>query len=119
MTFTKTSAAAGTATLMASGAYAQDSAVIVGSAQDGFWNMVKKGVDAKKFSDAFNSYGVMSKVKRGDQLAQAYKIQGVPALAVEGKFLIGGKDFNDTLAIADSLISKARSEKSGKAPAKK
>ena len=81
--------------------------------------VVKKGVDAKKFSEAFNSFGVMSKVKRGDQLAQAYKIQGVPALAVEGKFLIGGKDFNDTLAIADSLISKARSEKSGKAPAKK
>jgi simple sugar transport system substrate-binding protein len=45
MTFTKTIAAAVTATLMASGAYAQDIAVIVGSAQDGFWNMVKKGVD--------------------------------------------------------------------------
>ena len=81
--------------------------------------VVKKGVDAKKFSETFNSFGVMSKVKRGDQMAQAYKIQGVPALAVEGKFLIGGKDFNDTLAIADSLITKARSEKSGKAPAKK
>jgi thiol:disulfide interchange protein DsbA len=72
--------------------------------------VVKKGVDAKKFSETFNSFGVMSKVKRGDQMAQAYKIQGVPALAVEGKFLIGGKDFNDTLAIADSLITKARSE---------
>lgn len=45
MTFTKTIAVAMTAALMASGAYAQDIAVIVGSAQDGFWNMVKKGVD--------------------------------------------------------------------------
>ena len=81
--------------------------------------VVKKGVDQKKFSETFSSFGVMSKVKRADQMAQAYKIQGVPALAVEGKFLIGGKDFNDTLAIADSLITKARSEKSGKAPAKK
>src|SRR5574343_146428 len=76
--------------------------------------VVKKGVNAKKFGETFNSFGVMSKVKRGDQMAQAYKITGVPALAVEGKFLIGGKDFNDTLAIADSLIAKARSEKSGK-----
>lgn len=42
---TKTIAAGITAALMASGAYAQDIAVIVGSAQDGFWNMVKKGVD--------------------------------------------------------------------------
>lgn len=80
---------------------------------------VKKGVDAKKFTETFNSFGIMSKVKRGDQLAQAYKIQGVPALAVEGKYLVGGRDFNDTLAITDSLITKARSEKSGKASSKK
>ena len=76
--------------------------------------MTKKGVDPKKFADAFSSFGVMSKVKRGDQLAQAYKIQGVPALAVDGKFLVGGKDFNEQLAIADKLIAKARSEKPGK-----
>ena len=56
----------------------------------------------------------MSKVKRGDQMAQAYKIQGVPALAVDGKFMVGGKDFAEQLAIADKLIVKARSEKSGK-----
>lgn len=45
MTFTRTIAATAVATVMASGAFAQDIAVIVGSAQDGFWNMVKKGVD--------------------------------------------------------------------------
>lgn len=76
--------------------------------------VVKKGVDAKKFGDTFNSFGVMSKVRRGDQLAQAYKIQGVPALAVEGKYLVGGKDFNEQLSIADKLIAKSRSEKPGK-----
>jgi len=76
--------------------------------------VAKKGVDQKKFAEAFNSFGVMSQVKRGDQMAQAYKIQGVPALAVDGKFLVGGKDFNEQLAIADKLIAKARSEKSGK-----
>jgi thiol:disulfide interchange protein DsbA len=75
---------------------------------------VKKGVDPKKFSETFNSFGVMSKVRRGDQMAQAYKIQGVPAIAVEGKFLVGGKDFNETLATADKLIAQARSEKAGK-----
>jgi len=76
--------------------------------------VAKKGVDPKKFADAFSSFGVMSKVKRGDQLAQAYKIQGVPAMAVEGKYLVGGKDFAEQLAIADKLIAKARAEKSGK-----
>jgi len=74
----------------------------------------KKGIDAKKFTDIYNSFGVNSKVKRGDQQAQVYKIQGVPTLVVEGKFLVTGRDFNDQLAIADKLIAKARAEKSGK-----
>ena len=56
----------------------------------------------------------MSKVKRGDQMAQAFRIQGVPAVAVDGKYLAGGKDFNETLSIADKLIAKARSEKTHK-----
>ncbi len=74
----------------------------------------KKGVDPKKFSETFNSFGVMSKVRRGDQMAQTYKIQGVPAIAVEGKFLVGGHDFNETLATADRLIAQALAEKAGK-----
>ena len=74
----------------------------------------KKGVDARKFSEVFTSFGIMSKVKRGDQLAQAYKIQGVPALAVEGRYLVGGKDFAETLAITDKLIVKSRSDKGGR-----
>ncbi|MBY6116915.1 substrate-binding domain-containing protein [Mameliella alba] len=45
MKFTKTIAATAVATLMSTGAMAQDIAVIGGSAQDGFWNLVKKGVD--------------------------------------------------------------------------
>jgi thiol:disulfide interchange protein DsbA len=76
--------------------------------------VVKKGVDPKKFAETFASFGVMSKVKRGDQMAQAYKITGVPALAVDGKFMVGGQDFSSQLATADKLIAKARSEKTGK-----
>ena len=76
--------------------------------------VVKKGVDPKKFAETFASFGVMSKVKRGDQMAQAYKITGVPALAVDGKYMLGDMGFNEKLAVADKLIAKARSEKSGK-----
>ncbi|MDP3441113.1 MAG: thiol:disulfide interchange protein DsbA/DsbL [Azonexus sp.] len=81
--------------------------------------VVKKGVDPKKFTDTFKSFGVMSKVKRGDQMAQAYRISGVPALAVDGKFMVGGKDFGEQLAIAEKLVAKARSEKAGKGAGKK
>lgn len=76
--------------------------------------VVSKGVNATKFSDDFKSFGVMSHVRRGDQLAQAYRIQGVPAIAIDGKYLVGGHDFNETLAIADKLIAKVRAEKAGK-----
>jgi thiol:disulfide interchange protein DsbA len=76
--------------------------------------VTKKGVDAKKFSETFNSFGVMSKVKRADQMAQAYKISGVPAIAVDGKYLVGGQSFGEVLATTDKLIAKARSEKPGK-----
>ncbi|MGE5471710.1 MAG: thiol:disulfide interchange protein DsbA/DsbL [Bacteroidota bacterium] len=76
--------------------------------------VAKKGVDMKKFNDAFASFGVMSKAKRGDQLAQAYKITGVPAIAVDGKYLVGDMSFTDKLAVTDKLIAKARAEKSGK-----
>ncbi|KAB2918406.1 MAG: thiol:disulfide interchange protein DsbA/DsbL [Dechloromonas sp.] len=76
--------------------------------------VAKNGVDQKKFAETFNSFGINSKVKRGDQLAQAYKIQGVPALAVDGKYMVGGQNFDELLANADKLIVKARGEKAGK-----
>lgn len=76
-----------------------------------------QGVDAKKFSDAYNSFGVVSKVKRGDQLAQGAKIQGVPALVVDGKYLMnndGIKDFDELVARTDKVIDKVRVERNKK-----
>jgi len=78
---------------------------------------VAQGIDAKKFSDAYNSFGVISKVKRGDQLAKGAKIQGVPAIAVDGRFLVVGKDVkshDEQLALTDKVIDKARFERSKK-----
>jgi thiol:disulfide interchange protein DsbA len=76
--------------------------------------VVARGVDRKKFTDAFGSFGVQSKLRRGDQMAAAYKIEGVPALAVDGKFLIATLQFDQQLAVADKLIARVRSEKAGK-----
>lgn len=76
--------------------------------------VVKKGVDQKKFSDAYASFGVMSKVKRAEQMTQSYKISGVPTLVVEGKYQVGGREFGEALSIAEKLVVKARAEKSGK-----
>jgi len=73
-----------------------------------------QGVDAKRFSDAYNSFGVISKTKRADQMAQAAKITGVPALVVDGRYLVTGKDVkthDDLLALTDKVIEKRRAER--------
>jgi len=75
---------------------------------------VQQGVDGRKFSAAYASFGVQSKAKRGDQMAQAYKVQGVPAIAVDGKYMVlneGLKSYEELLGRADQLIAKVRSEK--------
>jgi thiol:disulfide interchange protein DsbA len=81
----------------------------------------RKGVDAAKFSAAYRSFAVESKLKRALQLTQAYQLDGVPALAVQGKYVISaGKHGNNAsmLATADFLVAKTQAELA-KAPAKK
>ena len=73
----------------------------------------RQGVDAKKFADAYKSFGVASKVQRADQLARAYQIQGVPTLAIGGKYLTSASltgGHPNTLKMADQLIARARKE---------
>jgi thiol:disulfide interchange protein DsbA len=46
-----------------------------------------QGVDRSKFLEVYNSFGVQTKTTRATQLQQAYKIDGVPTLAVGGKYM--------------------------------
>ncbi len=81
----------------------------------------KQGVDTKKFAAAYRSFSVESKVKRAGQLTQAYKIEGVPAMAVNGKYVVitdNIKSFEQMLAVADYLVDQTRM-KGGKAAPKK
>lgn len=73
-----------------------------------------KGVNLQKFNDTYNSFTVVSKQKRADQMVKSYNIQSVPTLAVDGKYLAGGKDFDEALANADKLIAKVRAERKKK-----
>ncbi|OHC71779.1 MAG: hypothetical protein A3H93_05740 [Rhodocyclales bacterium RIFCSPLOWO2_02_FULL_63_24] len=76
-----------------------------------------KGADAKKFGDALASFSMQSKVQRADQDATAARIAGVPALVVDGKFLINNEaagSYDELLKLADGVIAKARQERKGK-----
>ncbi|MBU1236620.1 MAG: thiol:disulfide interchange protein DsbA/DsbL [Gammaproteobacteria bacterium] len=69
----------------------------------------KKGVDTKAFSATYQSFAVRSKVLRAMQLSQAYGLDGVPALTVDGRYrAIAGEDM---LAVTDALIDKARKDR--------
>ena len=78
---------------------------------------VSQGVDAKKFSDAFKSFSVDSNVKRADQLSRSAKIPGVPALVVDGRYLVVGKNVknhDELLALTEKVIDKVRGERTAK-----
>lgn len=47
---------------------------------------VKKGIDAKKFAEAYRSFNVNVRLKRIEELGRNYKVQGVPQLAIDGKY---------------------------------
>lgn len=73
----------------------------------------KQGVDTKKFAAAYRSFSVEGKLKRAAQLTQAYKIDGVPAMAVNGKYVVNTesiKSFEHLLAITDYLVEKTRKQ---------
>ncbi len=48
---------------------------------------VKNGLDKAKFMDTWNSFGVMTKLKRLPQTLDAYKVQSVPTLVVDGRYM--------------------------------
>ncbi len=72
----------------------------------------KNGVDGAKFLDVFNSFSVQTKARQAHQLSEAYKIDGVPALGVQGRFYTSGSlaGSNDrALAVVDHLLKRLRS----------
>jgi thiol:disulfide interchange protein DsbA len=74
----------------------------------------KQGVDAKKFMDTMKSFGVQSKTRRAVQQTVAYKIDGTPAMAVDGRYTVSaeqGRTQQGMLKAVDSLITMARKQK--------
>lgn len=76
--------------------------------------VAKHGVDSKKFSEAYRSFGVGSKIMRSKQLTQAYRISGTPTLIVDGKYLITGLQPAATIQVLSELVDKVRKERASK-----
>lgn len=70
----------------------------------------KYGVPAAKFNEAYSSFAVTAKVAQSNQLAAQYKLTGVPAVVVNGKYVVQGEDGKVTQVVS-YLINKERHSK--------
>lgn len=80
----------------------------------------KNGIDRAKFLDAWNSFGVQTKLRRLPQLVAEYKVESVPTVVIDGKYQTSPamaqaavhatsepQIFGATLQIMDALVAKA------------
>lgn len=72
-----------------------------------------KGVDINKFNSLYNSFAVNTRIARSKDAAQRYQLTGVPAVVVDGKYVVQGED-GKVPQVVDFLVKKARAERGGK-----
>ena len=81
--------------------------------------MASQGIDQKAFVEAFKSFTVESKARQASALSDAYRIDGVPALGIHGRFYtspgLAGGDGTPApqahalaLAVTDRLVDEVR-----------
>lgn len=71
----------------------------------------KNGLDRAKFVELYNSFSVQTKARRATQLQDAYKVQGVPALGIAGRFYTDGSlagTMDRALQVTDYLVGEIR-----------
>lgn len=72
----------------------------------------KQGIPKAKFTELYNSFSVSTKARKATQLQDAYALDGVPALGINGRYFTSGtqaKTLERSLQVADSLIVQSRS----------
>lgn len=71
--------------------------------------LADNGVNKAKFTELFNSFSVVSKANKAKQLADSYKIDGVPTIGIQGKYFTSGSlagSAEAALSVADYLIQR-------------
>ncbi len=73
--------------------------------------MQANGIDGAKFIEQYKSFSVQSKARQAKQLSEAYKIEGVPTMGVQGRYVTSGSlagSNERALAVTDSLVQSLR-----------
>jgi len=81
----------------------------------------KNGGSAEKFAAAYSAFSVNNQTVQADAMAEDYGVDGVPTLAVDGRYVALGNTFPEILKNTDALVAKVRAEHAAasKPPAKK
>ncbi len=93
--------------------------------------VAKNGVDKAKFIEFYNSFGVLTKLKRLQQITATYKIESAPMFVIDGRFVTspsiidgGTHKFDEvagqkaTIEVIDALVTQVMKSK-GVEPASK
>ena len=70
---------------------------------------VSRGIDGGEFDATFESFAVSGLVRKAALLTKQYGIDGVPTMAVQGKYLVGGRmagSYENMVRIVDFLVVK-------------
>lgn len=69
----------------------------------------RHGIDEQEFRNTYRSMGVMTRMRRAEELARRYKVTGVPYMIVNGKYTAdvgsaGGQD--QLIALINDLAAR-------------
>lgn len=67
------------------------------------------GVQESNFRGLYNSFAINGKVARSNQLAKFYQLTGVPAMVVNGKYVVPGSSAR-TIQTVNALIAKEQAK---------
>lgn len=71
--------------------------------------LTANNVDIKSFTDIFHSFGVDTKIRVADQLAEQYNIQSTPIFIVNGKYETSpslANGYQESINVLDQIINK-------------
>ncbi|HEY6720039.1 MAG TPA: DsbA family protein, partial [Burkholderiales bacterium] len=73
--------------------------------------LAKQKVEMAKYDAASRSFTVETKLRRSTQMARAYRLDGVPTLTVQGRYLVvASTSRKGMLATTDFLIGETRKQ---------
>ena len=67
--------------------------------------VVAHGVDAAKFTEAFNSFAVSTKAAHAEELSRTYQVDGIPKIVVGGKYVVQGNTLEELLVNAQQVVA--------------